>query len=315
MLTLFTVPKPFEGEIAVLQRNAIRSWRELGEEVQVLLLGEEAGIAEAARDLGVTYIPVSDRTPGGAPLLSRVFARARQEARHPILGYVNADIILLDDFRFGVQRVARSMDRFLIVGRRWDLGGSGVMRFGPRWEEEVRERVRREARLHPPTGSDYFVFPSVLFGEIPPFALGRSGWDNWMIFRARQMRIPVVDASGAITAVHQDHDYSHLPGGNPHHRHPESLRNMELAGGRETVFRLRDADWKLGAGDPMRKGWKDWEWPEKIEADLTLLFGPGRAARAVRLLFHPVATLRYFLGRPNPSARSPRPTRADPGER
>ena len=46
-LTLFTSPKPFTNpHIAVIQRNAIRSWLNLGAEVEVLLLGEEEGLAE-----------------------------------------------------------------------------------------------------------------------------------------------------------------------------------------------------------------------------------------------------------------------------
>ena len=51
-LTIFTSPKPFtDPHIATIQRNAIRSWQSLGEEVEVLLIGEEPGIAEAAVDL------------------------------------------------------------------------------------------------------------------------------------------------------------------------------------------------------------------------------------------------------------------------
>ena len=34
-----------------------------------------------------------------------------------------------------------------------------------------------------------------------------------MIYRARSLGIPVIDATRAVTAVHQDHDYSHVPEG------------------------------------------------------------------------------------------------------
>ena len=54
MLTIFTAPKPFTNpHIDLIQRNAIRSWVALGPEVEVLLIGEEEGLAEAARELGV----------------------------------------------------------------------------------------------------------------------------------------------------------------------------------------------------------------------------------------------------------------------
>jgi hypothetical protein len=106
-----------------------------------------------------------------------------------------------------------------------------------------------------------------------------------MIFDARRRRIPVVDASGVITVVHQNHDYSHLPGGRSHHRHPESLRNVSVAGGREVIFRLEDADWHFVEGRLARKSLRDWHYPRKWEADLIAALGPGKAARWVRAVF------------------------------
>ncbi len=43
MITLFTIPKPLEGEFRRLQENAVGSWRVLGPEVEILLLGDEPG--------------------------------------------------------------------------------------------------------------------------------------------------------------------------------------------------------------------------------------------------------------------------------
>jgi hypothetical protein len=35
--------------------------------------------------------------------------------------------------------------------------------------------------------------------------------------------------------VHQNHDYSHLPGGKPHYEHPDTNENIRLAGGDANV--------------------------------------------------------------------------------
>jgi hypothetical protein len=52
MISIFSAPKPFiEPHIAVIQRNAIRSWKAIGAEV--ILVGDDAGVAEAAADLSV----------------------------------------------------------------------------------------------------------------------------------------------------------------------------------------------------------------------------------------------------------------------
>ena len=70
MLTVFAVPKPFAGHIGVIQRNAVRSWRALHPECQILLCGDEAGSAEAAFELGVERLLDVDTNDFGTPLLS-----------------------------------------------------------------------------------------------------------------------------------------------------------------------------------------------------------------------------------------------------
>jgi hypothetical protein len=54
LITIFSAPKPFTNpHIARIQRNAIRSWAMLAPEAEVVLLGEEDGLAQAAAELGV----------------------------------------------------------------------------------------------------------------------------------------------------------------------------------------------------------------------------------------------------------------------
>jgi len=292
MLTLFTAPKPFVGHIGIIQTNALRSWKRLGSEVDILILGDEPGMATAAVDLGVTHLDSVERSESGAPRLRSAFAAARRASRQPYLCYLNADILLLPDFLQAVERVARRLPYFLLLGQRWDLDITRRLSFEADWEPRLRQELSRFGRLHRPIGSDYFVFAADTYEDVPDFVIGRSGWDNWMIFDARRRRIPVVDATHAVTVVHQNHDYGHLPGGRPHHRHPESLRNLELAGGREVIFRLEDADWRLTPEALRRKSLRDWRYPRRWEADLIARLGPGKAARLVRMLFRPRQTLR-----------------------
>ena len=78
---------------------------------------------------------------------------------------------------------------------------------------------------------DYFLFTRGLFGTIPPFALGRARYDNWLIWRARRARAIVIDATGFVCAIHQRHDYSHLAGGKREaYFGQEARRNQQLAG-------------------------------------------------------------------------------------
>src|SRR5574340_390259 len=159
-LTIFTTPKPFTNpHIATIQCNALANWRALGEEVAVIVLGDEAGAAEAAAQIGALHLPEVARNKEGTPLISDLFAQARSHADGPLLAYVNADILLLPDFVETARLAAQVRKHFLLVGQRWDLDVTESLAFGNGWDSALRQRARQQGKLHPPAGSDYFIFP------------------------------------------------------------------------------------------------------------------------------------------------------------
>jgi hypothetical protein len=248
-LTIFSTPKPFrDPHINMIQRNAIQSWKNLGENVEVFLVGDEEGMAEAAAEFGVGYLPDVARNDLGTPLVSSIFALAREASSSPLLAYVNGDILLLPDFVKTAQQAAHLEPRFLLVGRRWDLDVLEPLEFNESWDTEIAEMLTQNGVLHAPMGSDYFIFPKEVFTEIPDFAIGRAGWDNWMIYHAVQQPWPCIDASSSATVIHQNHDYAHLPGGQPHYRHEETYRNADMGGGMANMYILLDANKELADG-------------------------------------------------------------------
>jgi hypothetical protein len=249
LITIFTAPKPFtDPHISLIQRNAIGSWQHLGDEVQVLLIGDEAGMHDFAVEAGILQLQDVSHNHLGTPLVSSIFELARQNTTSPLLAYVNADILLLPEFVSLAKRVFNQANKFLIVGQRWDLEFKQPLVFNQDWDVRLLFDVKTRGRLHPPGGSDYFVFPRQCFTDVPRFAIGRAGWDNWMFYHARSQDWPVIDLSMSLTVIHQDHDYSHLEGGQPHYKMPESFENIQLAGGRRTIFTLLDANYQLQAG-------------------------------------------------------------------
>lgn len=295
ILTIFSAPKPFTNpHIAIIQRNAIRSWAELGPEVEVILVGEEAGLAEAAAELGVRHLPDVERNTEGTPLVSSIFDLARQNSSSPLLAYVNADILLLPDFLQGAQQVAAAGQNFLVVGQRWDLDIRVPLDFSAGWQARLMEDVRQRARRHGPTGSDYFIFPRACFADMPKFAIGRAGWDNWMIYAARRKGWACVDASAAIQIIHQDHDYSHLPGNQPHYKLPETFENIRLAGGRLNIFNLPDANRRLVDGRIQpAKGSAARFWRE-VEIFPLVRLGSYRLGQLFFAIFHPRKAWQMF---------------------
>jgi hypothetical protein len=288
LLTLFSAPKPFTNpHIALIQRNAIRSWASLGPDVEVILLGEEAGLAETAAELGVRHLAQVERSPSGTPLVSSMFALARQSSSAPLLCCVNADILLLPDLLEQARQVQAAASRFLVVGQRWDLDVRADLDFSPGWPERLRGQALTQGRLHKATGSDYFLFPRECFTSMPPFTIGRAGWDNWMIYAGRRQGWPVVDASEAILIIHQNHDYSHLPGGQPHYHHPETDENVRLAGGRRAIFELPDADYRLTPDGLTRKPLTRERLRRELEIFPLVRLGSVALAEAVYFLLYP----------------------------
>ena len=254
LITIFITPKGFDRDhIAMIQRNAIRSWKALGDDVDILLIGDDPGVEENAKALGVRYIKDVKRNSSGTPMLDDIFRIAREESDSPLLAYVNADIILKPDFVEISRKIMEQEKEFLLVGQRWDLDVRKDLYFERDWEKDFDADLAARGRRHPAGGSDYFVYPRDVFTSIPAFAIGRSGWDNWMFYEARVKGWKLINCSKAINIIHQDHDYAHLPNGLPHYRQPESAENVKAAGGKRTIFTLLDCNYELDAAGNITK--------------------------------------------------------------
>ena len=57
MITVFSVPKPFEGHIGIIQCNAIKSWKKLDPKCEIILYGNEKGVKEIAEKFDLIHIP------------------------------------------------------------------------------------------------------------------------------------------------------------------------------------------------------------------------------------------------------------------
>jgi hypothetical protein len=235
LITFFSAPKPFTNpHIAMIQRNAIKSWSLLSD-VEVVLFGEEAGLAETAKEFGVNHIPHVECNANGIPLISSMFQLARETSNSDLLCIINADMILMSDFIEAARRSCFQLDTFVFLSQRWDYDIATSLDFSEGWESRLRESVRKQNQLHRPAGSDFFLFPKSCYTDIPNFAIGRAGWDNWMICKARQQKWPVIDCTSSMMIIHQNHDYSHLPNGKPHYDHPDTNENIRLAGGQAAI--------------------------------------------------------------------------------
>lgn len=238
--TFFAMPKAFRGHVGMIQRNAIGSWLRLSPRPEVILFGDDDGVAEFAAENGVIHEPSVCRNEYGTPLMDDMFRRAQHRAVHNVLTYINADIVLGDDFARAVSRASAGVDgSFLMIGRRTDTNVNAPFEFSdPNWHADLLSHVTANGAPAPRVCKDYFVYRKPLLAEIPPFAIGRAVYDNWFVYHAKCQGVPVIDATQVVTAVHQNHDYGHVAGGNrgqAYVRGAESKRNMQLVGGMRLI--------------------------------------------------------------------------------
>ncbi|HET7849744.1 MAG TPA: hypothetical protein VFL51_11865 [Pseudolabrys sp.] len=317
MLTIFSVPKAFAGHTAIIQDNAIGSWTRLAQPCDIVLFGDDPGVAEAAVRHKVQHEPRIGRNEFGTPVIADLFARMDALARRPLLAFVNADIILLDDFLPAVEAIVHSrrtplplipaqagiqtyreggnvpgsplsrgraestepalpaaQGRFLAVASRFNCRIDAPLAFEPGWDARLRARARKENRMYPAAGSDLFVYPRGLFAAVPPFAIGRGYWDNWLMREARRRGGDLIDMTAAVTAVHHVHTYdtvAGLPAGGASDSHvyetEEGRRNLALAGGRARLYTVYDANRIMRPERTLRPAWRP-----------SLFFRPAKAS-------------------------------------
>lgn len=239
MLTIFAIPKRFEGHFGLIQRNAIQSWARLQPRPELILFGSDEGTAEMAAEVGARHVPQVAVSPAGAPMFDDVIAQGQAHATQATVCFLNADIVLTPEWMTAVQTVVRWGRPFLMVGRRWNLDVLAPLPFeSPTWSQELLRRATSEGKLATNMYIDYFVFPRGGIPPLPPFVIGRPGYDNWLLWNTRKRGIALIDATRAAPVIHQNHDYSHIKavgrdvgGHQTYLRGADTLRNAELAGG------------------------------------------------------------------------------------
>ncbi|MGH9703604.1 MAG: hypothetical protein ACRD4K_09530, partial [Candidatus Acidiferrales bacterium] len=172
------------------------------------------------------------RAESGMKYMNFLFERAQKISSNDILCYVNCDIILMQSFWRAVQKLAALQRPFLMIGRRWDMDITEPVDFAQRdWERRLAAAVSRHGKRQSSWFIDYFVFTRGLYREMPPLVIGRNYWDHWLVWKARESRTDIIDATSVAPVVHQNHDYSYLPKGSAGtSKDEQALKNYDLVG-------------------------------------------------------------------------------------
>lgn len=241
--TIFTAPKPHTDEaVARRQRRAIMSWAVLDPSPEVLIFGDDDGVTDLRRELGLRSVPNPVVGDTGIPILSDLFAAAERTASHGHLCYVNSDIVLFDDFPSACTEAWTWQPDAVLVGSRCDVDDyiDGSSTAADRWSTGARAKA---ADGQVCMGTDFCGYSRGTFSTMPPFAIGRTAFDNWLMWQARREGLPLVDLSEAVTALHVRH---RVPGEwESLMATPEVARNRHLATLWQRTFTVADCSHRL----------------------------------------------------------------------
>jgi len=279
MLTidLFTTPKPFTGLTAINQANALRSWRGCPQVRQIFVFGAVSGETDSIAEAGAEVILDVECTDNGLPSIRSMFEIAAERSEADLLMFTNADMIYLPSFFASVNACrAEAGERFLLVGSRMDFDSESSLSFGsPDEIARFEAHLNSVGKMHPPSGSDYFIFPrkQYLENRLPDLWIGRGGWDLYMIYHAKTNGFLTVDLSPSVWGYHQNHDYSSRgkEAGVPYRKDPEAAYNMSLL-----PVGVPKSEWVLSG---CAREWIDSEMNEKPMVKSVAKKGVGKTRR------------------------------------
>jgi hypothetical protein len=246
VLSFLASPKPFVGHAGVIQRNAIRSWKAVNPDVEVIIYGDGEGVSEVCRDMGLQHVPDIPCSPSGVPYFNEIARHADRNARYDTQCYLNCDIILAGDIIGAIRSI--TFPRYLITGQRIDMQeGVTIDVTTEEWRRNLPEIVMAGgAVLHAPTGMDYFIFERGTWSSLLPLVIGRGGYDEALVLYCLRNGIPFINGTLAIVALHQYHDYGHLKGGRKAVGQGEDARNnRNLHRNHHSMPNSADAPWLI----------------------------------------------------------------------
>jgi hypothetical protein len=217
---------------------AIQSWQAAVPHCQIILMGDPAGSREVVKELGITQCLSVLVNKYATPLVNSIFELSEKYAAQQWICNINSDIVLDVDVVNTIAELADFSYPF-VIGQRWDI------------DQDAHPST---AVLHPSCGIDYFLYRrnTIPVDQIPPFAVGKTAYDNWLVWAAiTNWGMSVIDATEDITALHVNHP--HLEYGDKStmlnsEERQENLRLFAEHGG-QRFYNVDDAPWVLVNGE------------------------------------------------------------------
>lgn len=239
-------------------RNATLSWDQIKPQPQILVFGDvPTRLMTSTMELVLHY----SQEPDGRPHFDSFIRIAEEASIHDVVMYATDHLIFLPGLKETVELVASQFDRFLLMGRRWDINIPGFLDFvGGRWWQELLTHMRGH-KLGSVGAKDWLIWRKPFPEPIPPFIMGIPWYDTWMAVQAEELGIQRIDASATVRAIHPIHGFP-FPGGIVGRRDdPRYAYNESLAPGCAHRGHITDSEWVVVGkpGRPILREREDYE--------------------------------------------------------
>ncbi|RDJ34958.1 MAG: hypothetical protein DWQ19_08985 [Crenarchaeota archaeon] len=200
MITIITTFRSFEDPLfSTIQQNAIYSWLQLTPKPEIIVFGNDhPGTNEICKEYNLIHVPDIACTENKTPLGNAVVEEGEKLSKNKIIAWISSDIIVPQKLIEVAQKIYKQLPTFFAGARRHDCKVNELI-FGN--YEQLKTKPG-----HPGAG-DIFLWSNGFFQDknMPPFAVGRTIMDSWMIYTAIKHNC-CVDITDSCYCIHQTHD-------------------------------------------------------------------------------------------------------------
>ncbi len=226
LLTLFTTFKP-GSEWINIQSNTIWNWAQFYPDVQPVLYVNpnlDPLLIQRAKDIGWEVYLVPRANEYGMPFIHDLFAVTDKMADSHFIGYANGDILFNKSLTSTLKSVLYSVTQSsltMVVGKRADIkiNASSQVPFYSIQDVTNAGNSSKLDNLHKQNITDFILLSNHDNGIMYQFpwdrisqnlVVGRPGYDNYLVAKAIEHSIKVIDATNTVLPLHQKpiSDYS-----------------------------------------------------------------------------------------------------------
>ncbi|KAK3609305.1 hypothetical protein CHS0354_038013 [Potamilus streckersoni] len=208
ILTLFTT-WIYDEEKFFINNNTLYNWRKLSG-VNLVVFTNDAKVKDYSEKAGWLVLPIGTTVAGDAPVLKQMFHTVQQQFKTDFYGYSNGDLLFEEGLYKTLKKIACQMNEtihtkpLLIVGKRTNINAeildSGVVTSG----QKMQKHAVTFGSLFNADALDFFITNYVFpWQDFLPLAIGRRGYDNWVVSIARYWNYTVIDVTDSVLALHQ----------------------------------------------------------------------------------------------------------------